>query len=140
MSLHGELHSSCVGVSCSIRTACSTRTLPALPGSMSILLAACRCADQQDHGMLEHLNPEPRRPTRVVVAGAAGFVGNAIACRLERDDISVLRLTRQDIDLAGDGAATALAGLLKPGDAFVAAVARAPCKNADMLVENMQIA
>jgi len=90
--------------------------------------------------MLEHCNAEPLAPGRVVVAGAGGFVGNAIAARLERDGVPVLRLTRREIDLAAAGADAALRAVLRPGDAFVAAAARAPCKNADMLVENMAIA
>src|SRR6202011_3315116 len=90
--------------------------------------------------MLEHLNPTPAKPTRVVVAGAAGFVGNAVATRLERDGVATLRLTRREIDLTAAGAAAKLATLLWPGDAFVAVAARAPCKNADMLVENLAMA
>lgn len=90
--------------------------------------------------MLEHLNARPAAPERVVVVGAAGFVGKTIADRLARDGVAVVRLGRADLDLTADGAASALGGLLRPGDALVAAAARAPCKNADMLVENMQIA
>jgi nucleoside-diphosphate-sugar epimerase len=90
--------------------------------------------------MLEHLNAAPTKPSRVVVAGAAGFVGRAVADRLERDGIEVLRLARRDLDLAEAGAETTLASVLRAGDAFVAAAARAPCKNADMFVENLLIA
>lgn len=90
--------------------------------------------------MLEHLNPEPRKPARVVVVGAAGFVGNAIALRLERDAVSVLRISRRDVDLGAADASQKLEKLLKPGDAVVAAAARAPCKDSGMLVENMIIA
>jgi nucleoside-diphosphate-sugar epimerase len=81
-----------------------------------------------------------RRPKRVVVAGAAGFVGAAVADRLERDGVAVLRLTRKTVDLAAPGAEVALAAQLKSGDAFIAAAARAPCKDADMLIENLAIA
>lgn len=90
--------------------------------------------------MLEHLHTEPHKPARVVVAGAAGFVGSAIAARLERDGVPVLRLTRREVDLLAPDASARLAALLRPGDVFVAAAARAPCKNADMLVQNMQLA
>jgi len=90
--------------------------------------------------MLKHFVAEATKPGRVVVAGAAGFVGRAVADRLERDGIEVLRLTRRDVDLADTGAETKLASVLRAGDAFVAAAARAPCKNPDMLVENMLIA
>jgi UDP-glucose 4-epimerase len=90
--------------------------------------------------MLEHLNPKPARPARVVVAGAAGFVGNAVATRLERDGVATVRLTRGEVDLAAADAAAKLAALLRPGDAFVAVAARAPCKDADMLLENLAMA
>lgn len=90
--------------------------------------------------MLKHGNAEPTKPSRVVVAGAAGFVGRTVADRLERDGVEVLRLTRRDLDLAEAGAETKLTSVFRVGDAFVAAAARAPCKNPDMLVENMSIA
>jgi nucleoside-diphosphate-sugar epimerase len=90
--------------------------------------------------MLEHLNAAPQAPSRVVVAGAAGFVGNAIAARLERDRIPVLRITRREIDFTATGADAKLAALLRTGDVLVAVAARAPVKNPDMLVENMLIA
>lgn len=90
--------------------------------------------------MLEHLNKADAKPARVVVAGAAGFVGAAIAARLERDGVPVLRLTRREVDFAAADAGAKLAPMLRPEDAFVAVAARAPCKNADMLVENMLIA
>ncbi len=90
--------------------------------------------------MLEHLNPNPVKPVRAVVAGAGGFVGSAVSSRLERDGIPVLRIARREVDFAAADAGSALAALLKPGDVFIAVAARAPCKNADMLVENMVIA
>ncbi len=89
--------------------------------------------------MLEHLT-DLRRPKRVVVAGAAGFVGAAVADRLQQDGVPVLRLTREIVDLAASHAEAALVTQLKSGDAFVAAAARAPCKDADMLIENLAIA
>jgi UDP-glucose 4-epimerase len=90
--------------------------------------------------MLVHLNSSFARPARVVVMGAAGFVGGAIARRLARDGVPVLALGRKEVDLCAAGAAAQLASLLRPDDAFVAVSARAPCKNADMLVENAVIA
>jgi len=89
--------------------------------------------------MLEHLT-DLRRPKRVVVAGAGGFVGTAVSQRLERDGVPVLRLTREHLDLAGADAEATLVALLKGGDVFVAAAASAPCKDTDALIENMKIA
>lgn len=90
--------------------------------------------------MLEHLNSTPKAPQRVVVIGASGFVGNAVAARMERDGVSVLRVTRDQVDLSAADGGARLAALLRAGDAVVAAAARAPCKDADMLVENMVMA
>ena len=90
--------------------------------------------------MLEHLNPAPRPPARVVVMGAGGFVGGALAARLARDAIPVLALGRQDVDLLAAGASERLAAMLRADDAFVAVSALAPCKNSEMLVQNMVMA
>jgi nucleoside-diphosphate-sugar epimerase len=90
--------------------------------------------------MLEHLNSAPGKPQRVVVMGAAGFVGGAIAARLARDGIPVVALGRKEVDLLHPEAAQKLRQLLRPDDSFVAVSARAPVKNPDMLVENMLMA
>jgi UDP-glucose 4-epimerase len=90
--------------------------------------------------MLKHGNAAPVPPKRVVVMGAGGFVGNAIAARLERDGVSVLRLGRHDIDLLAPGAADQLTEQLRPEDVFVAVSALAPCRNAEMLRDNMVMA
>jgi nucleoside-diphosphate-sugar epimerase len=90
--------------------------------------------------MLEHLNPSPVPPKRVVVMGAAGFVGGAIAARMARDGVPVLALGRAEVDLLLENASEKLGRLLRPGDSFVAASARAPVKNNDMLVENIVMA
>jgi UDP-glucose 4-epimerase len=90
--------------------------------------------------MLAHLVPQPLRPSRVVVVGAGGFVGNAIASRLEKDGVPVLRLGRRDIDLLAPDAADRLAARLDGGDVLVAAAARAPCKTVEMLRDNVVMA
>ncbi len=90
--------------------------------------------------MLEHLYAVPQAPKRVIVMGAAGFVGGAVVARLERDKVPVLALGRGEVDLLAHDAARRLASLLRPDDAFVAVSARAPVKNSDMLVENMIMA
>jgi nucleoside-diphosphate-sugar epimerase len=90
--------------------------------------------------MLEHLNGAPQKPARVVVIGAAGFVGNAVAARLEADKTSVVRIGRKEVDLLAPDAAERLSRIIKPGDAVVAAAAKAPVKDSAMLVENMIMA
>ena len=87
--------------------------------------------------MLEHLNATPVAPTRVVILGAGGFVGGQAAARLEDDGISVLRLSRGEVDLLIDGAVEKLAGLLKSEDCLIVVSAMAPCKNAAMLADNI---
>jgi nucleoside-diphosphate-sugar epimerase len=89
--------------------------------------------------MLQHQNPSPKLPTRVVVMGAAGFVGSALVKTLAARGPSVLALTRRDIDLLAPDAQDKLASMLRPDDTFVAVAARAPCKNVPMLTENMKI-
>ena len=49
--------------------------------------AAARARRAWVTAMREHGNDRPDVPERVVVMGAGGFVGNAIACRLERDGV-----------------------------------------------------
>lgn len=75
-----------------------------------------------------------------MVTGSSGFVGGAVVARLRGEGVRVLALGRTDVDLAESGAAEKLARLLEPGDALVAAAARAPVRNVDMLVENLIIA
>jgi UDP-glucose 4-epimerase len=90
--------------------------------------------------MLQHSNDRPIAPRRVVVVGAGGFVGGAVAARLEADGTAVLRVTRHDVELLQAGAAERLGARLQPDDVLVAAVAMAPCKNAAMLRDNILIA
>lgn len=89
---------------------------------------------------LRHTRDGGSRPSRAVVVGAAGFVGKAIASRLEADRIPVVRLGRAEIDLAAVGADRALAALLRPGDTCVFTSAKAPCKTPAMLAENVEMA
>jgi UDP-glucose 4-epimerase len=90
--------------------------------------------------MIEHGNNVPAAPARVVVVGAAGFVGNAIAARLERDQVPVLRLTRREVDLLAADGADRLAARLRREDVLVAAAAQAPCRNSAMLRDNTILA
>jgi nucleoside-diphosphate-sugar epimerase len=90
--------------------------------------------------MLRHLNAAPTPPRRVVVMGAGGFVGNAIAARLERDGVPVLRLGRRDIDLLAPDAERRLASALGEGDVLVAVSALAPCRTPEMLRDNIALA
>ncbi|MBA2686668.1 MAG: NAD-dependent epimerase/dehydratase family protein [Gemmatimonadaceae bacterium] len=89
--------------------------------------------------MLRHLNRSPSKPSRVVVLGTNGFVGGAIAKRLQTDNVDVIPITRREVDLLEADAGDRLASLLSPEDVFVAASAIAPCVNSTMLVQNTVI-
>lgn len=89
--------------------------------------------------MLDHLNTTPARPARVVILGAAGFVGRAAKAAFEAEGTPVLALGRAEIDLIADGAADALAARLQPDDTLVVISAEAPCKDAAMLERNIRM-
>lgn len=91
--------------------------------------------------MLAHLeHGAPRLPARTVVIGAGGFVGGAVARLIARKGGEVLALSRKEVDLSAPDAARRLASRLEPGDAVVAAFAKAPCKDIAMMVDNMIMA
>lgn len=90
--------------------------------------------------MLEHLNPRPVEPSRVVIVGAGGFVGGAIRKRLDDSGVPTLPLTRNDLDLFDAGAAGTLRDLLKPSDSVVMISAIAPAKTVGMFVQNVKMA
>jgi nucleoside-diphosphate-sugar epimerase len=90
--------------------------------------------------MLTHLHTTSVQPARVVVIGAGGFVGGAIARTLGERGVPVLALARREVDLLAAGAADTLAALLRPDDAVVAGAAVAPVKTPQMLVDNVVIA
>src|SRR5262249_12988035 len=89
--------------------------------------------------MLEHLNPTPQKPSRVVVLGAYGFVGGTCARLLGARGVPVLPLDKDDIDLMASGAAEQLQTRLAPDEALLVVFARAPCKGTGMMVHNLRI-
>jgi UDP-glucose 4-epimerase len=78
-------------------------------------------------------------PSRVVIIGANGFVGRAVARRLTAAQIAWKGFGRDEIDLQARDAAERLGAQLQAGDSIVAAAARVPCKSAAALVDNMLI-
>ncbi len=82
--------------------------------------------------MIAHQHPTPRKPERVVLLGARGFIGAAIHRRLESQGIPNLALTSADLDLLDDSAAGKLATMLSPGDAAVMLAALTPDKGRDI--------
>jgi hypothetical protein len=71
-------------------------------------------AEAKGAAMLKHGNDRTVAPAPVVVMGAGGFIGNAIASRLERDRVPVLRLTRREVDLLAQMAPTGSLGSCAP--------------------------
>ena len=86
---------------------------------------------------LELSHREPRKPARAVVLGANGFIGGVIARALRTAGIETAALGRPGLDLLRPGAAEQLAGALRPDDALVFVSAKAPCRNSEMLLENL---
>lgn len=90
--------------------------------------------------MFEHLNTNPISPDRVVILGAKGFVGGAVAAILQEKGIPTLALGRQDLDLLAEGAGEKLGKILKPTDSLLFVSAQAPVKNNEMLQANIRMA
>lgn len=90
--------------------------------------------------MITNTYEQPTQPSRVVVLGAAGFIGGAIARRVGSAGGNVHPLSRASCDLLAPDASASLAAELRSDDVLVFVSARAPCKNVEMLVENVRMA
>jgi UDP-glucose 4-epimerase len=89
--------------------------------------------------MLRHLNQTAKAPARVVVLGAGGFIGGAVARQCSDTGVTVLGLGRKELDMLAAGAGDRLAALLQPADTLIVISARAPCKTPAMMLENIQM-
>ena len=89
---------------------------------------------------MRHHFAQPRKPARVVVLGAGGFIAGAIVRRLRSAGIPLEGLGRPGVDLLQPASAEVLARTLRPDDALVFASAKAPCKNLEMLRDNLAMA
>lgn len=89
--------------------------------------------------MLTHEWTPPQTPARVVVIGAAGFVGGALVRNLQGRHVPVAAVTRRDVDLLAPAGEQDLAKLLRADDAVVTAAAIAPVKNPAMLKDNITL-
>jgi UDP-glucose 4-epimerase len=92
-----------------------------------------------DKPTIRHGKAQPTPPQRAVVIGAGGFIGGAVAARLEAMGAPVLALGRSDADLLSEDATGRLSAVLREGDTLVMVAAKAPVKNHAMLVENLRM-
>ena len=90
--------------------------------------------------MLKNLNTELTNPSRVVVLGGNGFIGNAILTNFEQRGVRAESIGRPIFDLLTPQADQKLATFLRPDDTLVFVSAKAPCRNTDGLIENLQMA
>jgi UDP-glucose 4-epimerase len=89
--------------------------------------------------VIAHAHTEPRKPPRVVLLGASGFIAGAIAGRLASQGVAVLPLGRPVLDLTNPEAVAVLSGALRGDDAVVVLAALTPDKGRDSatLLKNM---
>ncbi len=89
--------------------------------------------------MIIHQNASPKKPERVVLLGARGFIGAAIRRHIEVQGVPVIASTSAELNLAEAVAADKLAGLFKPSDTVVMLAALTPDKGRDIatLIKNL---
>ena len=89
--------------------------------------------------MIVHLNKSPKNPSRAVVIGANGFVGNSIAEELVKKNIQTLGIGRPELDLLNEDSAEELRHILKGGDVLIIAAAKAPVRDFAMFLDNLKM-
>jgi nucleoside-diphosphate-sugar epimerase len=92
------------------------------------------------HPLFELTEETPSKPARAVVLGANGFIGGAILRALRDAGVEAAALGRPALDLLRPDATAQLADALRDGDALVLVSAKAPCRNSEMLLENLAMA
>jgi UDP-glucose 4-epimerase len=90
--------------------------------------------------MLKNLNKKSILPERAIVLGGHGFIGSAIHNNLIQNHIPVKSIGRSDFDLLDEHSDQKLASILKSGDVLIFVSAKAPCRNIDDLIGNLQMA
>jgi nucleoside-diphosphate-sugar epimerase len=91
---------------------------------------------------LSHAHVEPRKPARVVVLGASGFLGQRLLKACGGAGIPAVGVSSRDVDLADGTAAEALAERLSPQDVLVFLAALTPDRGRDSgtLMRNLAMA
>ncbi len=92
--------------------------------------------------MLQHRYADPQKPSRVVLLGGSGFVGQALESALRSDAVPVLSLGSGDLDLTAEGAGATLKARLEPGDCLVVLCCLTPDKGRGIgpFMRNMKMA
>ena len=78
-------------------------------------------------------------PERVVILGAGGFISNALEELLIKSKIQYIVYKRNDLDLAKNDSVSVLVNNLKTTDVVIFIAAKAPVKDEDMLILNLNI-
>jgi nucleoside-diphosphate-sugar epimerase len=81
--------------------------------------------------LILHAHAEARKPARVVLVGASGFIGRALRAGLQKDAVEAVALGSRDIDLTAPAAEDRLVAVLKPTDTVVMLSALTPDKGKD---------
>jgi UDP-glucose 4-epimerase len=89
--------------------------------------------------MLVHTHGQPKNPKRIVVLGAAGFVGKTICKKLTEQKIDFLALGRKECDLENSLAFEFLKKTFQHEDVLIIISAKAPVKNTEMLLQNIRM-
>ena len=82
--------------------------------------------------MLRHREETPVRPSRVVIVGASGFVGQAAMRALREQSIETIGLSSREVDLCHPEAISALRTIVQPDDVLIMVSAITPDKGKDI--------
>lgn len=89
--------------------------------------------------MLKHLNEKVTKPSRVIILGCHGFVGANTLRQLVQDGVATIGISKNEINLLHADAEEKLLAQLKPNDTLIINSAIVPCKNIDMLMDNLRM-
>ena len=91
--------------------------------------------------MLMHLNASPQKPSRMVLLGGNGFIGQNLASILQDAEVNLLSLGSKDIDLSAPDSVPKLADLLRTSDTvvFLSAITPDKGRDTDVFIKNLQM-
>ena len=87
--------------------------------------------------MITHFNKKIKKPNRVVILGAGGFVSKALEQKLRKLKIPFIPFSRKKLDLTKASSEKKLNNYLKPKDTLIFIAAKAPVKTEEMLIKNL---